>query len=35
MPNNFAVWEEIQKMNKEELEEYYSSQQYLKKYGVN
>lgn len=35
MSNNFSVWETIQKMNKEELEEYYSSQQYLKKYGVN
>ena len=35
MPNNFSVWEEIQKMNREELEEYYSSQEYLKKYGVN
>ena len=32
MADNFAVWEKIQKMSPEELREYYSSQDYLKKY---
>jgi hypothetical protein len=32
MKNNFEVWEKIQKMNKEQLKEYYSRQEYLKKY---
>lgn len=32
MQKNFEVWELIQKMSKEELENYYNTQQYLKKY---
>ena len=32
MQENFNVWEKIQKMNGEELKEYYSNQEYLKKY---
>ena len=32
MKENFDVWESIQKMSGEELKEYYSSQEYLKKY---
>lgn len=32
MADNFAIWEEIQKMSPEELREYYSNQDYLKKY---
>jgi len=32
MQENFNVWEKIQKMNAEELKEYYSNQEYLKKY---
>ena len=32
MKENFNVWESIQKMTGEELKEYYSSQEYLKKY---
>ena len=32
MQENFNVWESIQKMSGEELKEYYSSQEYLKKY---
>ena len=32
MRENFGVWERIQEMTGEELKEYYSSQEYLKKY---
>ena len=32
MQENFNVWESMQKMSGEELKEYYSSQEYLKKY---
>jgi len=32
MKQNFGVWERIQQMTGEELKEYYSSQEYLKKY---
>jgi hypothetical protein len=32
MAQNFQVWEMIQKMNQNELREYYSKQEYLKKY---
>ncbi len=32
MRENFGVWERIQQMTGEELKEYYSSQEYLKKY---
>ena len=32
MRENFGVWERIQQMTDEELKEYYSSQEYLKKY---
>jgi hypothetical protein len=32
MQNNISLWEKIQTMNKEQLENYYSSQQYLNKY---
>ena len=32
MHSNFLLWEEIQKMTKEELREYYNTQNYLKKY---
>lgn len=34
MSENFSLWERIQKMDKDELRNYYSSQQYLKKYGA-
>jgi hypothetical protein len=33
MQNNNNIWEEIQKMNQNELKEYYSNQEYLKKYN--
>lgn len=33
MQNNSSLWEEIQKMNKEQLKKYYSNQEYLKKYN--
>jgi hypothetical protein len=32
MQSNNNLWEKIQKMNKEELKDYYSKQDYLKKY---
>lgn len=32
MANNFAVWEDIQKMSVDELKTYYQNQNYLKKY---
>lgn len=32
MASNMQEWEKIQKMNKEQLKEYYSHQEYLKKY---
>ena len=32
MEKNFEVWESIQNMSGEELKEYYSNQEYLKKY---
>lgn len=32
MVSNFDIWEKIQKMSVEELHEYYSKQEYLKKY---
>lgn len=34
MKENFSLWNDLQNMNKEELENYYSSQEYIKKYGV-
>jgi hypothetical protein len=34
MQNNNNIWEEIQKMNQNELKEYYSDQEYLKKYKI-
>jgi hypothetical protein len=33
MQNNNNIWKEIQKMNQNELKEYYSNQEYLKKYN--
>jgi hypothetical protein len=33
MQNNNSIWQEIQKMNQSELKEYYSNQEYLKKYN--
>jgi hypothetical protein len=33
MQNNNTIWEEIQKMNQNQLKEYYSNQEYLKKYN--
>jgi predicted glycosyltransferase involved in capsule biosynthesis len=33
MQNNNNIWEEIQKMNQNQLKEYYSNQEYLKKYN--
>jgi hypothetical protein len=33
MQNNNNIWEEIQKMNQNELKKYYSDQEYLKKYN--
>jgi hypothetical protein len=33
MQNNNSIWQEIQKMNQNELKEYYSDQEYLKKYN--
>jgi hypothetical protein len=33
MQNNNNIWEEIRKMNQSELKEYYSNQEYLKKYN--
>jgi hypothetical protein len=33
MQNNNNIWEEIQKMNQNKLREYYSDQEYLKKYN--
>jgi hypothetical protein len=33
MQSNNNLWEEIQKMNKQELKDYYSKQDYLKKYN--
>ena len=33
MQNNSSLWEEIQKMNKDQLKKYYSNQEYLKKYN--
>jgi hypothetical protein len=33
MQNNNTIWEQIQKMNQNELKEYYSNQEYLKKYN--
>jgi len=35
MASNFAVWEEIQKLNAKELREYYNNAAYLKKYNSN
>ena len=35
MRENFELWERIQKMNNDQLLEYYSSQDYLNKYGEN
>lgn len=35
MQNNLKLWESLQKMSKEELINYYSSQDYLKKYKIN
>jgi len=32
MQNNLLLWENLQKMNKEQLVHYYSNQEYLKKY---
>lgn len=32
MQNNISLWENLQKMNKEQLTQYYSTQEYLKKY---
>jgi len=32
MQSNMQEWEKIQTMNKEQLKEYYSKQNYLKKY---
>lgn len=32
MKDNFEIWNKIQEMDKEQLKEYYSHQQYLKKY---
>jgi virulence-associated protein VapD len=32
MQNNFSLWEELQKMTKEQLREYYNTQPYLQKY---
>ena len=32
MQDNFSLWEKLQTMNKEQLKNYYSSQDYLKKY---
>lgn len=32
MKNNILLWENLQKMNKEQLIQYYSNQEYLKKY---
>jgi hypothetical protein len=32
MNQNFELWNAIQKMNKEQISEYYSNQEYLKKY---
>lgn len=34
MGENFSLWEKIQTMDKQQLANYYSSQEYLKKYGV-
>ena len=33
MQNNFSVWEKIQTMDKDKLFEYYTNQEYLKKYN--
>ena len=33
MQNNNILWDKLQKMNKEQLKEYYSNQAYLKKYN--
>ena len=33
MQNNFSVWEKIQTMDKDQLFEYYTNQEYLKKYS--
>lgn len=33
MNNNNSIWDQIQRMNKDELKSYYSSQDYLKKYN--
>lgn len=33
MQNNNDLWEELQRMNKEQLKEYYLNQEYLKKYN--
>ena len=33
MQNNNNIWQEIQKMNQNELKKYYSNQEYLKKYN--
>lgn len=33
MQNNFSVWEKIQTMDKDQLFEYYTNQEYLKKYN--
>ena len=35
MRENFNVWGQIQSMNGEELKQYYSNQEYLKKYVIS
>ena len=34
MRENFGVWETLQKMDKKQLVDYYSTQEYLKKYTI-
>ena len=34
MRENFDVWEILQKMDKKQLLDYYSTQEYLKKYTI-
>ena len=34
MINNQSVWEEVKSMNKEQLMQYYSEQDYLQKYDA-
>ena len=33
MQSNMDLWENLQSMNKDQLKEYYSNQEYLKKYN--